>query len=341
MIINKESSTRVLWLDMLRIIATFAVIFLHVSSTALYSNTIDYEWGVSVMFDSLVRWAVPIFVMISGALFLRPEKDLGIRTILQKYVPRLLMAYAFWWVFYSLMRAGYDTMQNGAFAFRMGYFVPHFHLWFLPMLAGVYLLIPFLRVIAANKRLMRYGLILWLCYMFFGFKMMPEIPQFSQLFVMNMLMGFSGYFLLGYYLSTSVINTKLVLGVYALGLLGFAVTAGGTIITNKLYGGGNLDFLTTLTPWVAVMAVAIFVAVKNNEAKYGIKIQILVNYVRKDLFGIYLTHGIWLMLLNVPAVRSLCNLVVMIPLLTLVVFILSLYTTKLLRSIPLVQKVVE
>ena len=75
---------RVLWLDICRIAATFAVIFLHISGTALYTDIIDYDWLVSSVADSLVRWAVPVFVMISGALFLNPQKEVSIKNIIKK-----------------------------------------------------------------------------------------------------------------------------------------------------------------------------------------------------------------------------------------------------------------
>ena len=65
----------ILYLDVLRIIATFAVIAIHV--VTLYWNDYDvstYEWGAFNVFDSISRWAVPIFCMISGYLFLNNEK---------------------------------------------------------------------------------------------------------------------------------------------------------------------------------------------------------------------------------------------------------------------------
>ena len=334
-------SRRILWLDILRIIATFAVIFLHISGTSLYSKELDYDWTISVIFDSMVRWAVPVFVMISGALFLNPNKDVSLSNLLKKYLPRLLMAYLFWWIVYSLFRATYDTIIQGSFIFRLGYFVPHSHLWFLPMLACVYLLIPFLRNIAADERQLRYALILWGCYMTLSFSLLPDFPQFSKLFFMNIVLGYAGYFLLGRWLSELVLTKKQRSVIYLLGFVGFVMTACGTLTVNKMSGGGRLEFLDNLTPWVAAMAVSVFVFVKQ-KVEYQVKsITRLIDYVRKDLFGIYLTHGIWLMILNVPAVRKLTDLSIMIPLLTVIIFILSLYTTKLIRKIHLLQKVIN
>ncbi|MBR3027382.1 MAG: acyltransferase family protein [Bacteroidales bacterium] len=69
---------RVLYLDILRIMAIIAVVMLHVSAQRFYVSFPSYEWEVRMFFNSMVRWGVPIFVMISGALFLDPQKKISL-----------------------------------------------------------------------------------------------------------------------------------------------------------------------------------------------------------------------------------------------------------------------
>ena len=69
---------RIAYFDVLRILATFAVIVLHLSAqhwadTDVYSRA----WQAFNLYDSAVRWAVPVFVMISGALFLSGSQSIG------------------------------------------------------------------------------------------------------------------------------------------------------------------------------------------------------------------------------------------------------------------------
>lgn len=69
-----QNSSRVIYLDILRIIAAFFIVVLHTAVTSLDSfGTTSWEWNVSNFYDSISRWAVPVFVMISGALFLNKE----------------------------------------------------------------------------------------------------------------------------------------------------------------------------------------------------------------------------------------------------------------------------
>ena len=98
---------RIAYFDVLRILATFAVIVLHLSAqhwadTDVYSRA----WQAFNLYDSAVRWAVPVFVMISGALFLSGSQAAS-RHILKKNVSRLVTAFIFW---SALLRA--SSMVN-------------------------------------------------------------------------------------------------------------------------------------------------------------------------------------------------------------------------------------
>ena len=71
----------------------FAVIVLHVSAgDRLQLSTESFEWQVHNIFNACSRWCVPVFVMISGAFFLDPAKEIPTQRIFRKYIPRRLIA---------------------------------------------------------------------------------------------------------------------------------------------------------------------------------------------------------------------------------------------------------
>ena len=73
-------------IDLLRIIAMY-IIVLHVSASKWYDTPVkDFNWQIYNLYDSLVRWAVPIFVMLSGMFFLNPEKFIPTSNIIKKYI---------------------------------------------------------------------------------------------------------------------------------------------------------------------------------------------------------------------------------------------------------------
>ena len=73
--IQTKTNGRILYFDFLRIFATLAVMVLHVAAQNWYGTSVpSFEWQTFNFFDSIVRWGVPIFVMISGALFLNKRE---------------------------------------------------------------------------------------------------------------------------------------------------------------------------------------------------------------------------------------------------------------------------
>lgn len=331
--LNQESK-RYFYLDLLRILATFGVIFIHLSMDTNF-------WYIALLYDGLVRWSVPIFVMISGALFLNPRKELAISTILNKYIKRLLLSYLFWYLFYCIFKFTRKCIAYNSLELSYLSFTPQFHLWFLPMLMCVYLLIPILRKIAIEKDLLRYALILWLVCLSISFVMKKTVPQISGLFKMNQVIGYSGYFLLGFFLAYKTWTRRQQFIIYSSGILGVLIIILGSAFLNFYKGTFPTRLLYNVTPHVVIMASALFLFIKQIAPRIEKQLHGFVNYVRKYLFGIYLVHLIWIMIFERPFIWNMCNHVLLIPLLAIVVFVFSLYTTKLLICIPFMKRFIE
>lgn len=325
-----QDTKRIVYLDILRILATFGVIFIHITADGLCCPIMSYNWYVAIIGDSLVRWSVPVFVMISGALFLNPEKTVLYKNILTKKVSRLLIAYVAWWIIYAaaIVAVWYYYKHQ---PFQTDWVMPHYHLWFLPMLIGVYLLIPVLRKIASNGKLLFSVLTIWAVYLLVTFVFTDDIKQMFPLYVIHILIGYSGYFLLGYYLSKTTFSKINRILIYILGIVGIIITISGF----------DEQFLSYLSLNVAMMSAALFVFVKENTTDIGPRCTRFIDYVRNDLFGIYLVHAMWLMVINKDIFRDLCNHVISLPLICIIVFVVSLFTTKILRKIPYIKTIVE
>lgn len=326
------NSQRLYYLDVLRIIATLGVICIHVSCKEILSDFATYNWYVGVIYDGAFRWTVPIFVMISGALFLNQAKEISTKQIFTKNISRLLFAYLFWLLFYS----GLTILQNYIFTKTFTFhFLPHYHLWFLPMLMGVYLLIPILRKISTDKKIILYCLMIWIIYITGNFLFIRTIPQITELFRLNNIIGFSGYFLLGHFISIHSFSKKQSRIIYILGILGIIITIFGCISISIYKGINYLRFFDYLTPHVILTSTALFVFIKEKATNLSQRNIKFINYIRKDLFGIYLIHPAFLLIFNHNIFRNICNHIITIPIITIVTFIFSLYTAKLLRMTPL------
>ena len=116
----ENSNKRIVYADLLRIIATFAVIVLHVSASKWSDTPVkDFNWQIYNLYDSLVRWAVPIFVMLSGMFFLNPEKFISTSNIIKKYIFRILLAIIVWGLFYQAYEIiGKFIFKNESITFK-------------------------------------------------------------------------------------------------------------------------------------------------------------------------------------------------------------------------------
>lgn len=320
------------------------MIFLHVSGTGYKVSVGSYNWYVSAIGDSLVQWSVPIFVMISGALFLNPLKEITTKELYNKYVKRLLIAYIFWWIFYGCISIAIASLSAHSFVFKTSFFEPHFHLWFLPMLMGVYVLIPLIRKITREEDMIKYVLLMWGCYISIGFinsTFNVELSQISVLFTLNIVVGYVGYFILGYYLSKISLRKSGKQISKLIGILGVVIILTGNILLSIKTGMGDERFFNDLSPHIAMMALGLFVAIKESTNRYMKYLKKIVDYVRKDLFGIYLIHGVYLLLFNRAFFRDISNHAITLPLITIAIFTASLFTCKFMRRIPVLRRVVE
>ena len=85
---------RINYLNSLRLLATLSVVFLHTSARLLDAREItnlDTQFGLSC-YKYTMQFGVPDFIMISGALFLNPSKEVGFGLFGRKYVKRIVSA---------------------------------------------------------------------------------------------------------------------------------------------------------------------------------------------------------------------------------------------------------
>ena len=90
-----KSQNRKHFLDILRVIATGAVIMLHTVTgikDTTDMNLYPMEFRVFLAIMDLVTWSVPVFIMISGYLFLNPAREFTLRQMVLKYCRRIVIA---------------------------------------------------------------------------------------------------------------------------------------------------------------------------------------------------------------------------------------------------------
>ena len=253
------------WLDNSRICAIFALVFLHTAAGVVIGSEIGSEyWWIGNFYDSLVRWCVPVFVMISGALLLDPYKNEDLKTFYTKRVSRIIVPIIFWSAFF-LLWATLKGMMEGAspslieLAKKILSGKPHYHMWFLYMIITLYLFTPFFRKIVVNSTRREISILVIFTFLLATLNAISEklLSGGSKLFV-NWFFSYIPYFFLGYLIRTDNRNfSKIILwGVYLLSSfltsLGCYILAINNNLDMGLYFYGYLS-ITVIPMSVSVM----------------------------------------------------------------------------------------
>lgn len=339
-----------MYLDALRVLACVFIIVLHLSAQKFDKVEIgSFEWNVFNVYDSISRWAVPVFIMISGALFLDPKREIRTADLFRKYILRIVFAFVFWSGLYSVV----DYLRGTRLRDVAGSFVTgHTHLWFLYMIAGLYLIVPLLRKLTESEKTTRYFLILWFLISVvyptcrnivypFAPRIVPWFDQAINISHLEFISGFSGYFVLGYVLSTKELSKKIRITSYVLGTAGFAATVALTYVYSKRNGVRCDYFYETLSVNSFCMASGIFVFAKYHmpELKNGVVRKCLL-LLSECTFGIYLSHLLVMELLKTEiGLHTLkINPIISVPGLTGVIFIICFVISFVLNRIPVIKK---
>lgn len=141
--------TRVEWIDLVRAIAILTVLYIHatdgifiISSDAILNYTI---YSRIFNFASLFigRIGVPFFLMITGYLLLdRTYDDERVRKFWQKNCKGLIIVTVIWAIIYAISLQ-FITVRSGQVNFSEAGNLFFSHMWYMPMIIGMYLSMPF------------------------------------------------------------------------------------------------------------------------------------------------------------------------------------------------------
>ena len=305
-------------------------------------NSPTLEWNVMNIYDSATRFCVPIFLMISGALFLNPSKELYLYKLYTRNILRIIVALFFW----SFIYACYNYIFNGEFSFLTLLLYGEFHMWFLWLIVGFYVLVPLLRPIVQNKQTLEYFLITSFVFSFvvpFIFKLtklfipaLTSIVEIGEMYCDNlqlhMLSGYIFYFILGYYLHIITIKREIVNLLILFGIFSGICIACLTYYVFRSTGVIDLSFYEYESFFVLFETIAVFLLVKrlcNVESR-------IVSSISKLSFGIYLVHMLVYYILGLTP--TMIPPLIGIPLLSLLVFVVSYVIVLLLSRIPILNR---
>ena len=343
------------YLEALRLVACILVVGVHVSAFNLEQVPVEsLNFKVMNGLDCLSILGVPLFVMISGALFLAPSYEVTVKKFYTKKIPRIVFLYFFWLLFYNVV----NFLENGTvwnFTNVKKQIVLEsllgkgmYHMWYLPMLAVLYLLTPFLKSFAAEKKKC-----MLFCVLGFGYSiLLPTALKFEfpyrtiveslyNQFDCSFFGGYVTYYVLGHVLHEYVpklsAQKKAALGLGGVIAMGIeiAVCNAWSVKTGVMSTVLNTPFSVT----AFIGAAAIFLLLRDGVS--GRKQKELSGNLAGLTLGIYLIHPLFLRIYGwLGGTTLFAPAAIAVPLIIVLITLISGAAVYALSKIPVVKKIV-
>jgi surface polysaccharide O-acyltransferase-like enzyme len=285
------------------------VIGIHASGSVAQGDTTydTWYWWSANLYDSLCRPAVPLFIMLSGFLLLGKDYPLG--DFLKRRFSRVLVPALFWMIVFSIYNY-FAHNDPATVQIALKYIVErnvHYHLWFIYLIIGLYLLYPIIRPWVRTAREQDYWYFFAVCaFGTWGLKILATFFDLHVGLYFELFTNHAGTFVLGYYLGQKMpsdvppganplitpwrltrkqliwIAASLIVvctGVTAVGSWWFSITNG-----NKFF----LYFYDYLTPNVGIATIGWFILAQLTFQRSNL-LEVEKEFATAS-FGIYFVH---------------------------------------------------
>lgn len=325
----EKDNKRIIWLDFVKFIAISMMIAVHCTDNVTPTERSEawYNlWGS--FYGSFMRPAIPLFVMVTGALLL-PVKE-NISTFYTKRLTRLVIPFIVWSVLYNLfpwitgLLGLSPTIINDFFAWAepdqsfsgalhnilmipFNFSMLAVQMWYVYLLIGLYLYMPFFSawVKQASVKEQKIFLTLWFISLFIPYlreyltKDLWGTCSWNEFGLLYYFAGFNGYLLLGYYIKNNDINFSwgklAVIGIPSF-IIGYCITflefKSITAIPGQPAELVEL-FFTYCSPNVLLMTLPIFLVIKKNHFK-SVTIRRFAINISTCTLGIWMSHYLFL-----------------------------------------------
>ncbi len=304
------SRPRIAWLDYARMIAIVCVVITHTTEIVYKinaENLMQYSFYLRIfvlLMFTIGRLGVPFFFFLTGYLLLdRKYSREDYKTFLKKNFCGVLLTTAIWIIIYNIFNAIFwNTSFNIGNCLKNLFFLKSTemsHMWYMPVIIGMYLFIPFVANALNNTdiKIFCIPLILAFAYLF----IVPVINVFltangQETFEALPDLSFSGgkygfMILLGYLVKKGIFDK---IHSFVLVILGAAAFVFTVFIQNYSNMRGITYNLWYNCASLLIAALSIFILLSRMK----LKPKKVVESISKLSFGIYLIHKLILFPLN-------------------------------------------
>ena len=294
------NTERVRYYSYARAVSCIAIVFVHVISQGI-SRFSGSMGSANIAYWSVLnnlKWGVPIFMMITGSLLLEETKELPLKKLFTGYILRVVKALIFFCLVFALLevifisggeKSAGRVFLEGVSAIFTGQ--GWAHLWYLYALIGIYLLLPFYKMVAAHasKTQMQYLLGVYIAFL----SILPFVTGWDIRigFYIHVSSIYPFWLFFGYYMKKWGFRKRT--GCYLACFLVSAVLLVLVTFVRWRYGIAPLDRLFNFSSILVIAQTYGIAGVIHawNVKKEGLADKILLK-LDSASFGIYLIHMI-------------------------------------------------
>lgn len=341
-----KKKERVLYYDILNIIAIISVVAMHCNGIVhTYSKV--RAWQTSLIIDCVCYFAVPVFLMISGANLLNYREKYDTMTFFKKRFTKVLIPGLFWIAVMTIWKLYLGQIEIHSFSNLLDIIINNkeeFTYYFIWDILGIYLTIPLFSRLITNKK--EDNKLLWyIIIVFFLFNsLLPYLLSTIHVaynYSFSLQIGsLSIYVILGYLLANTEIDKKKRIALYIFAILGVLFRYFMTYYYSNKYGFIDKSTWGYTQFHTIILSSAVFIFFKYLKYdKVSEKTRKVLAKVSSCSFGIYLIHlivkhyEIRLFNLNVYSWEFRTIGVV-------TTYLISLIIILILKKIPIIKKIV-
>ncbi|MCK6265739.1 acyltransferase family protein [Vibrio sp. ZSDE26] len=288
---------RVQFFDLLRCVAAVAVIAIHVLAPYRHElGSIPFDqWVTAIGVNGISRWAVPVFILITGALMLSDQRPFDAKYYVKRRLGKVLLPFIVWSLFYAYLSGwtagGYDSEVTSQVLSESLTHSTYYHLGFFYYFIPLYFVIPLLQIFVrrTSDEAVYALVVVWLfTSVLYLYKI--DGPWSNQFWL------YSGYLPLGYLLFKKVPLNKTTVGVFT----GFGATALLMTVISVI----NLSLEAneyTVARWlsyktfnVILAASMVFMLCRYFGEGLSERTRKVVGLISQNSLGIYILHPIFL-----------------------------------------------
>lgn len=285
------------YFDVLNIVACLAVLILH-HNGIVWQFSKSWSWRISLLVECAFYWAVPIFLMLSGATLMNYREKYSTQIFFKKRFTRTVIPWLCWSIIILIWKI--STGQIALESYNILYIINLILenkvenvYWFFMTLFGIYLCMPVLANLVKNRKVLWYivgtAFIMYSCLpvinQIIGINMAITIPVASGLIIFPVL---------GYLLATMELKKKTRFRLYASAVMATAFRYVYTYIWSYRTETTDVSIKGYEKFYSVLLAAAVFVLIKNIKWDSILKQKgkRILHTLASYSFGVYLIHMI-------------------------------------------------